>query len=73
MEIDLRGFPVEVLMTALRQIPACNAAWPSDEFHNGELQPMYDISRETDWHRLAVVAVDLGAAQVYPTVREAES
>jgi hypothetical protein len=53
-------FLVEVLLKALRQIPSSGAAWSWGEFHNGGIQPLFDISREQDWQRLAVCAVDLG-------------
>jgi hypothetical protein len=50
-------FLVEVLRDALKQI---SNTWSWGEFHNGGTQPLYDIGREKDWHRLAVCAVDLG-------------
>ena len=50
-------FLVEVLRNALEEI---SNTWSWGEFHNGGIQPLYDISREKDWHRLAVCAVDLG-------------
>ena len=54
---------VEILRSALRQIPASNAAWSWGEFHNGGLQPLYDLSRKEDWPREALSAVDLGLGE----------
>jgi hypothetical protein len=60
---ETREFLVEVLRSALRQIPSSNVAWSWGEFHNGGLQPLYDISRENDWPRQALCAVDLGLGE----------
>ena len=65
-------FLVEVLLKALREIPSSGAAWSWGEFHDGGLQPLYDISREKDWYSLAVATIDLGLADARPTIREGE-
>lgn len=62
-----------MLRYALREIPSGGAAWSWGEFHNGGLQPLYDIGREKDWPRLAVCATDLGLAERHPTVKNGES
>jgi hypothetical protein len=69
---ETEDFLVEVLLQALRQIPARGAAWSWGEFHNGGLQPLYDISSATDWPRLAVCAADLGLAEHEAKSREGE-
>jgi hypothetical protein len=60
---ETRELLVEVLRSSLRQIPSSNVAWSWGEFHNGGLQPLYDISRERDWTREALCAVDLGLGE----------
>lgn len=54
---------VEILRSALRQIPASNAAWSWGEFHNGGLRPLYDMSRKEEWPLEALSAVDLGLGE----------
>jgi hypothetical protein len=44
------------------QIPS-RGAWSWGEFHNGGLQPLYDMSREEDWPLEALCAVDLGLGE----------
>jgi hypothetical protein len=68
---ETEEFLVEVLLKALRQIPS-RGAWSWGEFHNGGLQPLYDISRTKDWPRLAVCAADLGLAEHHPRTRDGE-
>jgi hypothetical protein len=69
---ETEEFLVEVLLQALRQIPSSGAAWSWGEFHNGGLQPLYDISGAKDWPRLAVCAADLGLAEHHAKLREGE-
>lgn len=57
---ETEEFLVEVLVHALSEIPHSEAPWSWGEFHNGGLQPLYDISRAEDWPRGALWAVDLG-------------
>ena len=68
---ETQEFLVEVLLKALRQIPS-TGAWSWGEFHNGGLQPLYDISRTKDWPRLAVCAADLGLAEQQPRTTDGE-
>jgi hypothetical protein len=70
---ETRDFLVDVLRSALRQIPSSNTAWSWGEFHNGGLQPLYDISREKDWAQWAAYAVDLGLAEQAPPMRDGET
>jgi hypothetical protein len=63
---------VEVLTQALRQIPTTGGAWSWGEFHNGGIQPLFDISRDKEWYRLAVCAIDLGVADRQPVLRSGE-
>lgn len=56
---------VDVLLSALRQIPSSGAAWSWGEFYNGGIQPLYDMSREEEWPHEALCAVDLGLGE-YP-------
>jgi hypothetical protein len=60
---ETQALLVDVLISALRQIPSSNAAWSWGEFHNGGLQPLYDMSPEDEWPREALVAVDLGLGE----------
>jgi hypothetical protein len=68
---ETQEFLVEVLLKALRQIPSAGA-WSWGEFHNGGIQPLYDMSRTKDWSRLAVCAADLGLAEQQPRKRNGE-
>ncbi|HKP20080.1 MAG TPA: hypothetical protein VJT68_01080 [Thermoleophilaceae bacterium] len=70
---ETQEFLVEVLLQALRQIPASGAAWSWGEFYNGGVQPLYDMSRTKDRPRLAVCAADLGLAERQPRVRNGET
>jgi hypothetical protein len=58
-------FLVDVLLHALRKIPASGAAWSWGEFHNGGLTPLYAVT-EDDWRRLILSAVDLGLDKRVP-------
>ncbi len=69
---ETEEFLVEVLARALRYIPSSNVAWSWGEFHNGGLQPLYDMSRENDWPREAVCAVDLGLGEHPAPTRSGE-
>lgn len=57
---ETEEFLLEVFLTALSYIPRTSAAWSWGEFYNGGIQPLYDISREEDWARLGLCALDLG-------------
>lgn len=70
---ETRELLVEVLRSALRQIPTSNVAWSWGEFHNGGLQPLYDMSRERDWAREALCAVDLGLGERPARTRPGET
>lgn len=62
-------FLFEVLVRALRHIPSSNAPWSWGEFYNGGVGPLFDMSREKDWPRLALCAADLGLAEQHPRLR----
>ena len=70
---DTEGFLVAVLLSALSQIPSSAAAWSWGEFHNGGLQPLYDLSDKKDWAQWAVYAVDLGLAEQLAPTRDGET
>lgn len=70
---ETEAFLVEVLLDALGEIPSSGAAWSWGEFHNGGLQPLYDMSREKDWPRLALCAVDLGLGEQPQMTRNDEA
>ena len=69
---ETQEFLVEVLLQALRQIPSSGAAWSWGEFHNGGLQPLYDMNPEEDWPREALCAVDLGLGEYPAKMRPGE-
>jgi hypothetical protein len=70
---DTQEFLVAVLRSALRQIPSSEIAWSWGEFHNGGLQPLYDLTAKKDWVQWAVYAVELGLAEQPPARREGET
>jgi hypothetical protein len=70
---ETEEFLVAVLSYALGEIPSSGAAWSWGEFHNGGLQPIYDMTREKDWPRLAVCAADLGLDGQPPTTKDGET
>ena len=70
---ETEEFLVEVLLNALRQIPSTVGAWSWGEFHDGGLQPLYDMTREEDWPREAVCSVDLGLGEYPAPMRPGES
>jgi hypothetical protein len=70
---ETQEFLVEVLLTALRQIPSSGAAWSWGEFHNDGMQPLYDMSRTKDSLREAVCATDLGLGEQRPQLRPGET
>src|SRR5688572_27749243 len=67
---EAADFLVEVLEKAATQIPPVPAAWSWAEWHNAGLQPLYDITREQDWVRMAICAIDLGLGDRTPRMRE---
>lgn len=69
---EAQEFLVAVLLTALSYIPSRGTAWSWGEFHNGGIQPLFDIDRAKDWQRLAICAVDLGLDARPPRTRPGE-
>jgi hypothetical protein len=70
---DTEGFLVAILLSAVSQIPSSRAAWSWGEFHNGGLQPLYDLSDKKDWSQWAVYAVDLGLGEQLTPTRDGEN
>ena len=63
---------IDVLLSALREIPSSDVAWSWGEFFNAGLQPLYDMSRKEEWPREALCAVDLGLGEYPAPARSGE-